>query len=945
MKAQEPKYASNIPIPNAHYFTPTKIKLVHNSSDHIIADNDHHQSGIGAVFFDTGGGDDTIEGYSERENIMQVGRGNKKFTGGKLADIFLLTVEATSQSSMLDGGEGIDTLIAPQGISPKAIKWRGYEINLDDENGYIRLFIEIEGEIVHRQYISHLRNIENAIGHDGSYLITGNDKANMLAALKGWARLSGKAGDDILTLSEGRAYGGNGADTYHILQNFQEKNVSIIIDDSKYRTDTLRESNNIFLHYNTAQIHSMTWQAVSENKYGLKIILSNENGTYTTLLLKDIYQSSATNLKKFELNSHYTLSTDDGLLFLNSWPKTVIQDENSESILPLLPPFSAEYNILYDQSRKASLNTEKYLIDLHTKCNNQPDSITINGIEGDKTKTILPEFITLNLNDTPFNDRMLGNNADNTFHSRQGNDTLIGGFGSDAYYIYHDQRAPRQIIIDNDDNSSEAKTDTLHLASISIDKLNKVRKEAKDIILSAATPYPALGQLEIRIRNFMRGARYRHINVTDMLGNTYRLAIDENNQPYLDHSENQIAIWATEGDDLITLSGAITLPNNTFNAQAGDDQIYDQGHGERTVHGGQGNDILFAGSKIKGKKIFFGDEGDDKITGGIDDDILHGGQGNDTLQGNQGDDSLNGGIGNDTYQYHLGDGHDVINDIDGVDTLQLSGDISIEKMRIRRIKNDVKIIFTALNSQGDDDESQAITIKDHYDPRFTVIEKIEIAGKSYSLAELEQAASVKHFIGTDGTNLGMGGIGDDKLEGNGGDDWLYGQEGRDRLYGGLGNDELHGDSGNDQLYGDAGDDTLIGGKGDDYLDGGTGNDTYAYSEGDGHDTIEDNLGDDRLDLVVLMERDIRLQKDEQSNLKITFNQNDKDSITFSDRMKYLRIEGTTFDVSKLAEAISSFPSENQTTAICLTSLMNASGHKRRCFIVPTTRHSVEHCLL
>lgn len=56
-----------------------------------------------------------------------------------------------------------------------------------------------------------------------------------------------------------------------------------------------------------------------------------------------------------------------------------------------------------------------------------------------------------------------------------------------------------------------------------------------------------------------------------------------------------------------------------------------------SVHGGDGNDIIWANS---GSNILFGDAGNDRITGGSGNDIICGGSGNDTICGGGGDDII-----------------------------------------------------------------------------------------------------------------------------------------------------------------------------------------------------------------------------------------------------------------------------------------------------------------
>lgn len=78
--------------------------------------------------------------------------------------------------------------------------------------------------------------------------------------------------------------------------------------------------------------------------------------------------------------------------------------------------------------------------------------------------------------------------------------------------------------------------------------------------------------------------------------------------------------------------------------------------------------------------------------------------------------------------------------------------------------------------------------------------------------------------GGGGNDYASGGHGNDLLDGNDGDDRLFGGPGNDVLSGSAGNDLLSGGDGNDNLFGFAGNDVLLGGDGGDQIDGGDGND-------------------------------------------------------------------------------------------------------------------------
>jgi Ca2+-binding RTX toxin-like protein len=70
-----------------------------------------------------------------------------------------------------------------------------------------------------------------------------------------------------------------------------------------------------------------------------------------------------------------------------------------------------------------------------------------------------------------------------------------------------------------------------------------------------------------------------------------------------------------------------------------------------------------------------------------------------------------------------------------------------------------------------------------------------------------------------GTDVIMGGSGDDTINANAGTDVVCGNGGNDVISGGAAGDRLLGDAGNDQIKGSTGDDALFGGSGNDRLEG------------------------------------------------------------------------------------------------------------------------------
>jgi Ca2+-binding RTX toxin-like protein len=202
---------------------------------------------------------------------------------------------------------------------------------------------------------------------------------------------------------------------------------------------------------------------------------------------------------------------------------------------------------------------------------------------------------------------------------------------------------------------------------------------------------------------------------------------------------------------------------------------------DKTITGTAGNDKLYGGV------------GDDVITTLAGSDHVYGEAGHDTIVTSTGSDWVWAGAGNDTVQ--LGADNDGAWGGDGNDTL------------LGEAGEDV------LWGEGGND-------------------KVD---------------------GGDGRDVIFGGAGDDQMWGGAGDDEVYGDLGNDVMNGGIGNDIMHAGDGNDLLHGDAGNDTVMGGSGDDIVYGDDGDDMVFGDAGNdtlyggaGNDTLLGHLGDDTL---------------------------------------------------------------------------------------------------
>ncbi|ADB18769.1 autotransporter-associated beta strand repeat protein [Pirellula staleyi DSM 6068] len=224
---------------------------------------------------------------------------------------------------------------------------------------------------------------------------------------------------------------------------------------------------------------------------------------------------------------------------------------------------------------------------------------------------------------------------------------------------------------------------------------------------------------------------------------------------------SDIYIRGTNGNDTIQFARAnTTLEPNRTRVQIGSSYTYHNVPGKTLVYGRGGNDIINQ-SNLQIPAEFYGEAGDDFLTGSFNNDLLVGGLGNDRINASSGNNIV---WGDDAPTSDELNPHEL--NIGGNDTLSALGG------------ND---IFYA--GGGND--------------------------------------SVSPGAGDDWIH---GGYGNDQLSGSSGNDRIYGAQGNDTISGDVGDDFLSGGDGDDRLYGRDGNDVLIGGDGVDLVDGGNGND-------------------------------------------------------------------------------------------------------------------------
>lgn len=227
----------------------------------------------------------------------------------------------------------------------------------------------------------------------------------------------------------------------------------------------------------------------------------------------------------------------------------------------------------------------------------------------------------------------------------------------------------------------------------------------------------------------------------------------------------------------------LRIGNTYFPRSGGEYGPYTTASAVVSIYGRGGNDTINM-YNTRLNAAFFGEGGDDILTGGYGNDLLVGGQGVDRISGGSvgGNDTVWGDDFNpavddpNVASQTLVGGNDIINTFGGNDTIYGQGGSD------------------TINAGGGDD-----------------------------------------YIN--------GGAGDDLIDGQGGNDRIYGGAGNDVMTGSDGNDVVAGNDGNDTLFGRVGNDILIGGAGVDTLNGNEGGDALVGDESNGAGSQSLSAGD------------------------------------------------------------------------------------------------------
>ncbi len=293
--------------------------------------------------------------------------------------------------------------------------------------------------------------------------------------------------------------------------------------------------------------------------------------------------------------------------------------------------------------------------------------------------------------------------------------------------------------------------------------------------------------------------------------------------------------------------------NNTLYGGVNDD----------TLQGNGGNDTLYGGVRRRHaagrhrQRLPAGDDGNDSADGGAGndtlyssagDDTLAGGDGNDSLYDTQGANSLSGGLGNDTLsEVSGGDTGSTLSGGAGQDTFRFSGNVGYD-LQYNPSALHVDVVTDFQTGAGGD--VLDLSGLEYYYGSFPSNANPFTTGYAQFVQSGADTLLQVDKSGTGGTSgwvtvltlqntTATAFTADNITQG-----WNPQGTAGALISGDDNNNTFNGGVNNDTLQGNGGNDTLYGGYGDDTLQGGTGNNSLRGD--DGNDSLDGGAGNDTL---------------------------------------------------------------------------------------------------
>ena len=539
----------------------------------------------------------------------------------------------------------------------------------------------------------------------------------------------------------------------------------------------------------------------------------------------------------------------DNILFTKEADNMVIKFVGSADTITITNWFTSEANKIesFQFSDGSTVAKNQILFSVLGTAGN--DNLTgtiagdiINGADGNDT--ITDGYVTgLPATWGTGNDTILGGSGSDSIKSYYGVDSIDGGAGDDTIYSYY--TAAGTIIRGGDGNDSISSDFSAanYEGGLGNDLFNNNQSvnntyffntgDGQDTITDYA--YGADGYTDI----IQFGA---NIVKTDVIfvrtGNDLTVSISNTTDSitiknWYTSTLNQIEQFKFSDNSIITnsqvkLSILGTTESDSILGTTDNDAIYGL-TGNDTIDGGVGADTMLGGI---GDDTYIVDNAGDVVTENANEGIDNvnssisytlsanienltltgtaalnatGNSLDNILTGNSGNNTLTGGAGNDVYVFNPGFGQDTIIDSSGIDTVRFTSGVTTSDIELFKYNND--LVISIKNS------TNKITLTGWYTSDTNKIESFEfsngtvltnqdISNMPYSLAPL-------NLVGTSGNDSLVGAEGNDTIT----DGYVTGLPatwgtGNDTISGGTGNDSISSYYGIDSIDGGAGEDTI-----------------------------------------------------------------------------------------------------------------------------------------
>lgn len=640
--------------------------------------DDYVFGGINADYLSGGEGKDTIMG-GEGNDVIDGGSENDSISGGEGNDLII-------------GGDGNDVIWGSKG-SPRA--------NASDNDtiyggkGNDTLYADGGSD-----YLDGGTGADELNGGDGDdYLYGGDDQEKDF--------LYGGNNNDTMVMGRyDQADGGTGQNIY-IWDTHQvtTTNVTPAASTANQNNTTSSSSAASFLGFSVADTLS---QAATSSSLEDVIYIKNTEGSNT------LGFAGSNDFSQFDVN----IDTSGNYLVLTNSDGNRLAIEDYSKNIPLQFVFGNSVEQLANTAVAFDPITDDHFlngIDPLSQTQITSADLTLAKLEDTVQATgVAGGYLAGGLN----NDTLTANVAGSRLIGGEGDDQYLGDIGDDTYLIRKGDGA--DTIVEKGGQSHIKLDKNIALSDVT------VRRNGADLLLSLPDDQ------SITVKNMFdanTGAVMAQNSITDVNFYTGELwNLDKLKSQALVSTDNNDSIVGFESADV--LSGG--KGNDLLAGAAGNDSYdYALGDGNDTISDTAGTDTLRLGAGITQAQVMvrrdtlnnllisFADGGkitianafdasgnftanaietlvfsdtstwnlsqlktevlknqSQMISGSLSDETLSGDAGNNTLIGNKGNDSLLGGAGDDIYQYALGDGNDVITDLNGADAIQLGTGIT-----------------------------------------------------------------------------------------------------------------------------------------------------------------------------------------------------------------------------------------------------------------------------